>query len=426
MAIDQIDGSVAIERPKRLTSSQTELVGVKTFRTTAKIVGAVYLAGFVVGLVGSGLFQSILGATGASANLPAVAASSVLLAFGAILWLMAVAGDAAHGVLMFPILRRYHERIALGYLASRIVDAVFIAVMVLFVLVQIPLASAFVKAAVTDASFLQTVSGLFAQGQVYAYDIGMITMSELIATKPTAPKQATNGHPPASSRLNLRRKTSLVAGALYLLIFVSIPTLALYDPVRDPNYIVGPGPDSGVLFGGILELIVALAGIGTAVALYSVVKRQNEGLAMGFVGSRVLEAGTMFAGVACLLSVVTLRQAGAGAEALVIGHALVAMYDRMFLVGQSFIPAVNALLLGSLLYQSRLVPRVLPLLGFIGAALLVAGDIAVLFGLIGQHAPSTALAAIPIALWEFSLGVWLVVKGFTPSPILSGDRDMPA
>jgi hypothetical protein len=217
-----------------------------------------------------------------------------------------------------------------------------------------------------------------------------------------------------------------VAGALYLLTFVSIPTLALYGPVRDPNYIVGPGPDSGVLFGGILELIVALAGIGTAVALYSVVKRQNEGLALGFVGSRVLEAGTIFAGVACLLSVVTLRQAGAGADALVIGHALVAMYDRMFLVGQSFIPAVNALLLGSLLYQSRLVPRVLPLLGFIGATLLVAGDIAVLFGLIGQHAPSTALAAVPIALWEFSLGVWLVVKGFKPSPILSGDTQMPA
>ncbi len=91
--------------------------------------------------------------------------------------------------------------------------------------------------------------------------------------------------------------------------------------------------------------------------------------------------------------------------------------DLLFLVTQSFIPAVNALLLGSLMYQSRLVPRVLPLLGFIGAALLVAGDIAVLFGLIGQHASSTALFAIPIALWEFSLGVWLVVKGFKPAAI---------
>jgi hypothetical protein len=221
--------------------------------------------------------------------------------------------------------------------------------------------------------------------------------------------------------MNLRRNTARVAGALYLLTFVSIPTLALYRPVHDPKYIVGPGPDTGVFFGGILEVIVALACIGTAVALYPVVKRQNESVALGFVGTRVLEAGTIFAGVACLLSVVTLRQAGAGADALVTGQALVALYDRMFLVGQSFLPAVNALLLGSLLYQSRLVPRILPLIGLIGAPLLVAADIAVLFGLVGRTAPPAALAAIPTALWEFSLGVWLVVKGFKPSPILSGD-----
>src|SRR5437870_7082497 len=183
MAIDQVDRRVIIERPTvtsreagRGAAAPATTSFTKTYRTTAKVVGAVYLGGFVVGLVGSGIFQSILGATGASANLPAVAASSLLLAFGAILWLMAVAGDAGHGVLMFPILRRYQERIALGYLASRIVDAVFVAVMVLFVLLQIPLAGAFVKAAVTDASFLQTVSGLFAQGQVYAYDIGLITL----------------------------------------------------------------------------------------------------------------------------------------------------------------------------------------------------------------------------------------------------------
>src|SRR3989441_8310808 len=216
------------------------------------------------------------------------------------------------------------------------------------------------------------------------------------------------------------RKTALVAGVFYLLTFVSIPTLFLYGPVRGANYIIGPGPDTSAIIGGILEIIVALAGIGTAVTLFPVVKRQNEGVALGFVGSRVLEAATIFAGVACLLSVVTLRQAGAGTDALVTGHALVALYDRTFLIGQSFIPAVNALLLGSLLYQSRLVPRALPLLGLIGAPLLVAADIAVLFGLIGQHAPSTALAAIPIALWEFSLGVWLVIKGFNPSPITAG------
>jgi hypothetical protein len=121
------------------------------------------------------------------------------------------------------------------------------------------------------------------------------------------------------------RKTGLVAGALYLLTFVSIPTLALYRSVHDPNYILGPGPDTAVIVGGALEMIVALACIGTAVALYPVVKRQNEGVALGFVGARVLEAATIFTGVVSLLAVVTLRQAGVGAEGLVTGQALVAL-----------------------------------------------------------------------------------------------------
>ena len=220
------------------------------------------------------------------------------------------------------------------------------------------------------------------------------------------------------------RKIAIVAGVLYLLTFVSIPTLALYGPVHDPNYIVGPGPDTAVIFGGVLEIIVALACIGTAVALYPVVKRQNEGVALGFVGTRVLEAGTIFAGVVCLLSVVTLRQAGAGAGALVTSQALVALHD-WFRLGQNLMPAVNALLLGSLLYQSRLVPRVLPLLGLIGAPLLIANTIAVMFGITtGPIYVLTGIGVLPIALWEFSLGVWLIVKGFNPSAIASGSAKM--
>src|SRR5919204_5974637 len=217
------------------------------------------------------------------------------------------------------------------------------------------------------------------------------------------------------------RKTAFAAGVLYLLTFVSIPTLFLYGAVKSPKYIVGPGPDTAAIFGGILEIIVALACIGTAVALYPVVKRQNEGIALGFVGSRVLEAATIFAGVMILLTIVSLRQSAAGAGALVTGQTLVAMYNRIFLLGQGFIPAVNALLLGSLLYQSRLVPRILPSLGFFGAALLVASDIGTLFSIWGQFSTPAAIATLPIALWEFALGVWLVVKGFKPSPIISDD-----
>jgi hypothetical protein len=217
------------------------------------------------------------------------------------------------------------------------------------------------------------------------------------------------------------RKTALVAGVLYVITFVSIPTLVLYGPVLgDPNYIVGPGPDTAVIIGAILEVIVALAGVGTAVALYPVVKRQNEGVALGFVGSRTLEGAAIVAGVVSLLSLVTLRQAGAGANAAATGQALVAQYNWFFLLGQSLMPVLNALLLGSLLYRSRLVPRVLPVVAFIGAALLLVSDVAVLFGAWDRISAPSGLLAIPIALWEFSLGVYLIVKGFRPSPITAG------
>jgi hypothetical protein len=216
---------------------------------------------------------------------------------------------------------------------------------------------------------------------------------------------------------NSDRKIALTAGILYLLTFVSVPTLSLYRPVHDANYILSTGPDTAIFIGVILEIIVALAGIGTAVVLYPVLKKQNEGAALGLVGSRVLEAGTMFAGAAFLLTLVTLRQSGVGAEALTTGRALATLYDRIFLVGQSFMPAVNDALLGYLLYKSRLVPRTLSLIGLIGAPLLVAGDITVLFGILGQRDPSTGLFAVPVALFEFVLGVWLVVKGFNTSQI---------
>lgn len=212
------------------------------------------------------------------------------------------------------------------------------------------------------------------------------------------------------------RKSSLTAGILYLLTFISIPTLSLYTPIHESNYILSLGSDTSTIIGGILEIIVALSGIGTAVALYPVLKKQNEGLALGLVGSRVLEAATIFAGVMFLLTVVTMRQNSAGPEALVTSRTLVTMYDRMFLIGQSLMPAVNDILLGLLLYQSRLVPRFLSLIGLIGGPLLIVGDSCVLFGLIGQHDAITSLFAVPVALFELSLGIYLIVKGFNSKP----------
>lgn len=222
----------------------------------------------------------------------------------------------------------------------------------------------------------------------------------------------------AATTMSSSRRISLAAGILYLLTFVSMPIGFLYMSVlNDPNYIVGSGPDTPVIIGGILELIVALAGIGTAVVLYPVLKKQNEVLALGLIGSRVLEASTMFADVVCLMAIVTLRRTGVGPEALVTGKTLVVLYG-LFRLGQNLMPAVNDLLLGSLLYRSRLVPRILPVLGIIGAPLLIANTIVFLFGITsGPLYLLTGIGVLPIALFEFSLGVWLVVKGFNPSAI---------
>jgi hypothetical protein len=237
-------------------------------------------------------------------------------------------------------------------------------------------------------------------------------------------------HAPAAERAPMTslRKTALAAGGCYLLTFVtSIPTLALYGPVKKLNYIVGSGSDAGVHWGAFIEVILALAGVGTALALYPIVKRQNQAVALGFVTSRLLEASMIVVGVVSLLTVVTLRHdasgaTGADAAALITtGKSLVAFHNWTFVLGQSLMPGVNALLLGSLLYRSRLVPRVIPLLGLIGAPLLLASVTATIFGLWGQVSPVGSIAALPVALWEFSLGAWLVVKGFTPSAITSDD-----
>lgn len=217
--------------------------------------------------------------------------------------------------------------------------------------------------------------------------------------------------------LQSARKISLTAGILYLLTFVSIPTLAIYGPVKSANYILGSGPDTSAVIGAVLEIIIALAGISTAVVLFPILKKQNESFALGLVAARILESSTIFVGVAFILSIVSLRQAGAGSDALVTSRTLAILYDRIFLLGQSFMPAICDLLLGFLLYQSRLVPKGLSLIGIVGGPVLLIGYFAVMFGLVGQHDPLAGLSALLVALFEFSLGLWLVVKGFNPAAV---------
>jgi len=222
------------------------------------------------------------------------------------------------------------------------------------------------------------------------------------------------------------RRTSLTAGILYLITFVSIPTLFLYNPVRNnAEFVLGVGSDTGVLWAALSEVVVALACIGTAVVLFPVAKRQSETAALGFVTARVLEASLIIVGVVSILSLVTLRNevagtAGADPAALItIGHTHLAIYDWAFLLSQSLMPVFNAMCLGYVLYRSRLVPRILPTLGLIGAPLLLASDIAIFFGVLDRGAAIVVVAALPIAVWEFSLGVYLTIRGFRPTAVAS-------
>jgi hypothetical protein len=235
----------------------------------------------------------------------------------------------------------------------------------------------------------------------------------------------TTVHAPEATRpaSDPMRRTSLAAGLLYLLTFVSVPTLALFQPVRErADFILGAGSAAGVRVGAFSEVVVALAGIGTAVVLYPVARRVNRTAAIGFVSARVLEGALIIVGVVSVLSVLTLRDDIAGtagadeASLLTTGHVLAANYDWTFLLSQSLMPAFNALCLGFVMYRSGLVPRVLPILGLIGAPLLLAADIAIFFGMFERTGP-IALAALPIAVWELSLGVYLTVKGFRPAAV---------
>ena len=170
---DPVPVDPASDRRDQTQSRRPGRSALRPYRTTARIVGVLYLAGMVVGIGGNILIQSILTAPDL---LPTIAASSALLAVGAVCWLATVAGDAAHGVLMFPVLRRHSERSAVGYLAARITDAVLIAVMVLLILMQIPIGVEFMKAGSADTSYLQALSAVLSQANLYAYEVAMTTV----------------------------------------------------------------------------------------------------------------------------------------------------------------------------------------------------------------------------------------------------------
>ena len=226
-----------------------------------------------------------------------------------------------------------------------------------------------------------------------------------------------------------QQQRARIFGALFALTFVtSIAGLILYDPVlNEADYILGAGADTRVQLGALCEIFLAITNIGTAVVLWPIVRRQSETLALGYVASRIVESIVIVVGLISLLSVVTLREdlAGAGAHAGaldVAGQSLVAIHDWTFLMGPGFCVSVNGLLLGYLFYKSGLVPRQIAMFGLIGGPLCGVGATFVLFGAWEQTSATQFIFTIPEIIFEASITVYTLWKGFRPSPILDDSR----
>jgi Domain of unknown function (DUF4386) len=222
------------------------------------------------------------------------------------------------------------------------------------------------------------------------------------------------------------QRIAKVTGVLFLITYIAIAALPLYSSVLDdPRYILGAGTDAQVRLGAFLEFIVVIANIGTAVVLYPIVKRQNQVVALGYVATRIVESMIIAVGIFSLLSIVTLRQdlAGSGADSaslVTAGRSLIALHDWTFLFGPGILAGLgNGILLGYLLYRSGLVPRRLATLGLVGGPVVSASGIAVLFGAYEQLSVWSGIATILEFVYELSLGIYLTIKGFKPSPIIT-------
>jgi hypothetical protein len=217
------------------------------------------------------------------------------------------------------------------------------------------------------------------------------------------------------------QRAGRIFGVLFIITFItSIGALALFQSVLDDpaGYIAGGGKDNQIYLGAFLEFLLVLANVGTAVVLYPIARRQNEYLAIGYVGARIIESVFIAAGIIFVLGVVSLRSDSSDAADLAV--SLAQLKDWTFLLGPGMVvPFGNGLILGYLMYKSGLVPRRMAWLGMIGGPLLLIGNTGVLFDLWDQTGVVSILV-VPEFIWEAFLGIYCAIWGFKrDSPILA-------
>ncbi len=242
-----------------------------------------------------------------------------------------------------------------------------------------------------------------------------------------------DGAPPKVALAHGRPNPQTMArltGIFFIVTFLTSipPVLTLYVPVlSDPAYILGSGSGTGLSWGALLELLLIFANIGSAIALFPIARRQSEALALGFVASRIIESAFIAMGIVALLAIGTLRLSAGGADPgamTAIGKALVAIHDWTFRLGPGVVCGLgNGLILGTLMWRSRLIPRALTIFGLVGGPLILLSGAAVVLGAINGLSIWQGIATVPEFFWELGFGIWLTVKGFEPKALsaLMGD-----
>jgi hypothetical protein len=230
------------------------------------------------------------------------------------------------------------------------------------------------------------------------------------------------------TNVSLDQRRARWFGVLYLITFAtSIPALLLYEPaLRHPvAFVAGSGNVNKIYLGALLELLLIISNIGTAVVIVPIMRRQFEGLSISYVLARTFECTFILVGIVAMLAIATLQQESAGAAEGTVAYTLAAIKDWTFTMGGGgwAVGWGNGLILGYMMYRTKLVPRPWPWLGMIAGPLLIATGTAIIFS--GNHPSSTlralqGIATIPEFVWELFLGVYCTIWGFRrAAPILA-------
>jgi hypothetical protein len=224
------------------------------------------------------------------------------------------------------------------------------------------------------------------------------------------------------------QRLARLTGLMFLITYATSipPVLIFYVPaLTDPAFVLGGGFDTSVSWGAFLELLLIVANVATALTLYPVLRRRFPVLSLGFVAARLTESAFIAFGIIAIMALNTLRLHAGGADEgalMVAGQALVALHDWTFRLGPGVVVGVgNGLILGYMMWKTRLVPRFLSILGLVGGPALLAAGAAVLFGFIELGSSPQILATVPEFFWELTLGIWLLVRGFSPSALVALD-----